>query len=159
MRRIKQVLVLIGIFFFMTQSTPCFTSPIAIVVNKNNPVEEFSIRELTTIFKKEKLFWTDNSKIYIVMREAGSNEKNIILRSLYKMSDEQLKQYWIQQIFREKMTAFPKVFHSDDSIKSFVSRVPNAIGFISADNVDSSVKVLKIDGKLPGDKDYAIANE
>jgi hypothetical protein len=37
-----------------------------------------------------------------------------------------------------------------------VARLDGAIGYVRADAVSSEVKVLRIDGKLPSDKDYPI---
>jgi len=153
---LKRIFLSLCIFFFSAQMGEALGQPIAIVVNKNNPIEDISPRELTKIFKKEKLFWPDSTKIYVILREAGSEEKDVALKTIYKMNNQQLKKFWITQIFREEITAFPKVLRSDASIKRFIKTVPNAIGFINANSIDQSVKVLKIDGKLPNETGYII---
>jgi hypothetical protein len=37
-----------------------------------------------------------------------------------------------------------------------VSAIPGAIAFVDARNVHPGVKVVRIDGKFPGDKDYPL---
>jgi len=32
--------------------------------------------------------------------------------------------------------------------------VPGAIGYVRASDADSTVKILRVDGRLPDDKDY-----
>ena len=51
---------------------------IAIVVNKENITDEISFEHLVNIFKQEKQFWKDGKKIYVIMQEVGSFEKEII---------------------------------------------------------------------------------
>jgi hypothetical protein len=41
-------------------------------------------------------------------------------------------------------------------MKRFVREVPNAIGFLDVSAVDGSVKVLRINGKLPGEPGYPL---
>jgi hypothetical protein len=42
----------------------------------------------------------------------------------------------------------------EPDVLKFVFNVPGAIGYVRASDVDSTVKVLRVDGRLPGDKDY-----
>jgi hypothetical protein len=39
-------------------------------------------------------------------------------------------------------------------VLKFVFNVPGAIGYLRASDVDGSVKILRVDGHLPEDKDY-----
>jgi hypothetical protein len=67
-----------------------------------------------------------------------------------------LKKFWIGKIYRGEVADFPKVFDSGNSMKKFISKVQNAIGIISSDDVDDTIKVLSIDGKLPGEDGYKL---
>ncbi len=51
------------------------------------------------------------------------------------------KAYWSKMIFSGKAVP-PKELANDAAVKSFVSSNPNAVGYIDAASVDSSVKVL-----------------
>jgi hypothetical protein len=41
-------------------------------------------------------------------------------------------------------------------VRKFVFNVPGAIGYVRATDVDSSVKILRVDGRLPEDKEYSL---
>lgn len=137
---------------------PCAAAAgeIAVIVHKDNPVGEMSLNDVIKIFKKEKKFWPDQTLIYFVSREAGSPEREVAGKAIYKMDDRQQKRFWLSKIYTGDITAFPRIFESNQSVKRFVSRVPAAVGFIDPSYADDSVKVLKIDGKLPGDAAYPL---
>lgn len=124
---------------------------VAIIGNKEITVDNISFKELVNILKQEKQY-LGNKKIYLIMQETGTREKKIILKRIYSMTDEELKKFWLSKMFRGEIAEFPKTLSSNQAVKSFVSRVPNAIGFIDADSLDDTVKFLKIDKKLPKDK-------
>ena len=132
---------------------------IAIIVSKENAVVEVSSRELKKIFKYEKQYWDRGRRIYLIMREAGSREKETVLKNIYEMTGEKLKKFWLSKLFRGEITSLPKVLGSGKAVKSFVSQVPNSIGYIDASFADGSIKVLRIDGKLPGQAGYALFYE
>lgn len=137
-------------------STLAYAEEVAVIVNKENATDEVSFKELVKIFKQEKQHWEDGKKIYLIMQETGSPEKKVVLKEIYKMTDEELKKFWLAKMFRGEISSFPKVLGSNEAVKRFVSEVPNAIGFIDASFVDESVKVLRINEKSPGEKGYIL---
>ncbi len=130
---------------------------VAIVVNKENPVSDISLAELKDIFLGVQQSWESGGRIVAVGREEGSEEKEIVLDKIYNMSGTQLKQYWTAKVIRGNNVHPPKTFPSDALIKKLVQRVPNAVGYIRADQADDSVKVLKVEGKEPGQTSYPVA--
>lgn len=130
---------------------------VAVVVNKENPVDNLSLRELVKIFKQEKQHWDTGKPVYLLLREAGSPEMAMMLRVVYGMrEDQELKTYWLGMMFREVIASFPQVLTSAEAVKRFVSQAPNTIGVIDAASVDDRVKVLQIEGKLPGEPGYLL---
>ncbi len=129
---------------------------IAVIVNPENPINTITQRDLRKILLYEKTFWKDGSRIFLLIRESGSREKNILMEKIYKMTDEELKRLWLSKLFKGEISSPPKITTSDQHMKSFVVRVPNAIGFIDSNALDDTVKTLKVDGKLPGDDNYLL---
>jgi hypothetical protein len=43
-----------------------------------------------------------------------------------------------------------------NGVLRFVFNVPGAIGYVRASEVDASVKTLRVDGRLPGDRGYGL---
>ena len=153
----KMALTIVYLITLLLVSAVSATSgDIAIIVNKANPTDELSSTDLVKIFAQDKQYWENGKKVYLIMQEAGSLEKKVILKKIYKMGDEELKRFWLAKMFREEIASFPKTLSSNEAVKRFISQVPNAIGFIDASFVDESVKVLRIDKKLPGEKGYVL---
>ena len=93
------------------------------------------------------------------MRETGSVEKQIVLEKIYQMDEQVLKKFWLAKLYQGEIPAYPKTLASNEAVKRFISAVPNAIGFIDAAFVDDRVQVLRIDGKLPGERGYALSGD
>lgn len=136
-----------------------YAADIAVVVNKENPTDDISFKELVKIFKQEKQYWKGGKKIYLILQEEGSHEKEIVLKKIYKMSATDLKKFWLTRIFREEISSFPRTLSSNTAVKQFVSQIPNAIGYIDASYVDESLKALRINGKSFGEKGYALSEK
>jgi ABC-type phosphate transport system substrate-binding protein len=129
---------------------------LAIVVNVASTLDNISSAELAKIFKAERTRTPDGVKYVLAMRETGSPERNAALRVIYQMTDAEYERYFLQATFAGTIQSSPKQFSSDSAVRQFVAGSPGAISYLRASDVDSSVKVLKIDGKSPGDPDYPI---
>lgn len=156
MRPLSRILIILTLICITTRM--CEAETLAIIVNHENSTVDLSFNELINIFKAEKQYWDRKGmgKVYLTMRRSGSKEKEAALKLLYRMSEEELKKFWIGKIYRGEVADFPKVFESDISMKKFVLKVKNAIGIISSANADDTIKVLSIDGKLPGEDGYKL---
>lgn len=131
---------------------------LAVIVNKENPIESLSSEELARIFKQEKQHWEQGKRIYFLMQETGSAEKEVVLRKIFKMDHEALKKFWLTKMFRGEISSFPKTLRSNATVKRFISHSPMAIGYIDAAEIDDSVKVLSVEGKRPGEPGYFLTD-
>ncbi len=129
---------------------------IAIIVHRDNPLDQISSRDLRRIFKQEKQYWADNRNVYVIMQEDGSPEKGLFVHKIFLMGPNDLKRYWLNKIIKGDIVAFPKTLSSNDTVKRFVAQIDSSIAYVNADAVDKSVKVLRIDGKHPGEKGYLL---
>jgi ABC-type phosphate transport system substrate-binding protein len=134
------------------------TTEVAVIVNPANPTREISLRDLEKILKAEKLYWEDGKKVYLVLLESGSAEKEIIREKLLRMPESEVKKSLLAKLFRGEITALPKTLSSRASVLKFVASVPNAIGYVDASSADPNVRVLKIDGRAPGDPGYELTS-
>lgn len=148
----------IALIAVLLAAAPLGATEIAVIVHPDNALEDISFGELSKIFKAEKQFWGSGERIYFLLRESGSKEKEIILQKLYGMSETDLKKFWLTKLFREEIPSFPKTIQSNEAVKRFVSRVPNAIGFIDAASADNTVKILTIDGVSAGSENYPLTD-
>ena len=129
---------------------------LAIIVNPSNPVENCSFEELRKIFLGEKSHWPNGRRITLVMLDPAQAERKVVLREIYNMSEKDLNNHFIQGVFTGGVLAPPKTLASAAEVRKFVFNVPGAIGYVKGTDVDQSVKILRIDGRLPDDKDYRL---
>lgn len=136
------------------QSSPA--EPLVIVVNRSNPVEDLSFTELRTIFLGGRSHWTNGRRITLVMRDPGEPERRTILRDVCGMNEDQLKTHFLHGLFTGEILVSPKILSTPTGVRKFIFNVPGAIGYLRASDVDESVKVVRIDELLPGDKAYKL---
>jgi ABC-type phosphate transport system substrate-binding protein len=129
---------------------------LAIIVNPSNPVENCSFEELRKIFMGDKSHWPNGRRITLVMLDPTLPERKVVLREIYNMSEKDLNNHFIQGVFSGGVLAPPKTLASAAEVRKFVFNVPGAIGYVKGTDVDPSVKILRIDGRLPDDKDYRL---
>jgi ABC-type phosphate transport system substrate-binding protein len=127
---------------------------LAIVVNQSNPVENCSMEELRKIFMGERSHWPNGRRITVVMLDPALPERKTVLRDIYGMTEKELNSHFIQGVFAGTVLVAPKTMATPAEVRKFVFNVPGAIGYVRAAEVDNSVKVLRVDGRLPDDKDY-----
>ena len=129
---------------------------LAIVVNRANPVDNMSFSELRKIFLGRRSHWSNGRRIAVVMLDYGQPERETILGRIYQMDENGYRNYFLRGMFRGEVFMSPKTLASPIVVRKFVFNAPGAIGYLRASDVDDSVKVVRIDGHLPLDKDYAL---
>jgi phosphate transport system substrate-binding protein len=137
-----------------TSSSP--SSDLAIIVNKSNPIGDISLAKLRKIFLAEQKYWPNARRVTVVMRESGQAERAAVLRQLYRMSNGDYARYFLHAEFTGEGQGVPKSLSSAAGVRKFVYSVPGAIGYVRADEVDGSVKVLRVDGRVPGEPGYEL---
>jgi ABC-type phosphate transport system substrate-binding protein len=130
--------------------------PLAIVVNKSNPLNEVSLADLRRIYRGQRLRWSNGRRVTLVMRDPGTPERGALLHLLYGVDEEEYRRVFLQAIFTGEAGDAPKMLASPTGVLRFVFNVPGAIGYVRASEADSSVKVLRVDGRLPGDQGYRL---
>ena len=129
---------------------------IAVVVNQKTSVENLSMGELRKVAMGDRQFWSAGQRITILIRAPVARERTVVLKKVYQMSEAQFKQYWVAKVFRAEAPAGPKVIYSNQTALELVESLPGSIAFVEADKVPKSLKIVKVDGRLPSDKDYAL---
>jgi hypothetical protein len=132
------------------------SNPIAIVVHKDLPVDNLSLDDLRSIFLADQQFWPNRTRITLLVRAAQSEERTFVLNRIYEMSEAQFRQYWIAKMFRAEVPRGPKIVLSTGMALDLVVAIPGSISFTRADTVTDSVKVVRVDGLLPGDPGYPL---
>jgi len=130
--------------------------PLAIVVNRSNPLSEISFSDLRRVFRGQRSRWSNGRRVTLVMRDHGAPERSAILQSLYGVAEEDYRRTYLQAVFSGEATDAPKTLTSSYGVLRFVYNVPGAIGYLRARDVDTTVKMLRVDGRLPGEPGYRL---
>lgn len=129
---------------------------LAIIVHRSNPLDDVTFSELRRIFMLDTQTWPRGRKITVVLREKGQPERAEAIRIICGLSESEYDRHVLFQTFRGSVSIGPRSIQSTALMLRFVNSAPGAIGYVASDQVDASVKVLRIDGLLPGDARYAL---
>lgn len=150
--------------FFITLLVACKTlvaADIAIVVNANNGVDELSMGDIEKIFKAEKQFWSDGRKIRLILRPVDSIEGRALLKKIYNMPQEEFKLFWLEKVYRGVVTETPTIIRSASMVNILVGQLQAAIAPIEVSMISewAKIKVMKVNGKMPGESGYPLTAE
>ena len=129
---------------------------IAVVVRPDAPVDSLSLAEIRKVMLGDRQFWNSNLRVTLLIRAPAAREREVVLRTLYQMSEAQFRQYWISKVFRAEASSGPKIVYSNEMAVELVQAIPGSIAFVEAGQTPKGLKILKIDGKSPGEKGYPL---
>jgi hypothetical protein len=131
-------------------------SDIAIVVRPDVPVDNLSFAELRKLMMGDRQFWASNLRVTLLVRAPGARERDVVLKTIYKMSEAQFRQYWIAKVFRAEAASGPRIVYSNEMAAELTANIPGAVAFVEAGQVPKGLKMLRINGLAPGDKSYPL---
>lgn len=131
------------------------TGDVAVVVNDHNPVTKMSRVELRKIFAGEERSWSAGLPIRIFVRAPGTDER-IALLKLLGMTEGAYKQYWTLQVFRGEAQTEPFTLPSNGMQREALIAYPGAVALVSFQDVKAGMKVLRIEGRRPGEAGYSL---
>lgn len=126
-----------------------FARDLAVVINKANITSTVTSADLEKLLKLGAP-WPDGKKVKIFMTDPNSPETKTILPHVYKMTASEIKS------LVDTHKAEIQIVSSDDLVITMIDNNPGAIGIVNVYSINSEVKVLKIDGKLPMEQGYLL---
>ena len=139
-----------------TASQPAVPPPLAVIVHPANPVENLTVSELRRIFMLDTQTWPHGRKITVVLRDKGQPERTDAIRLICGLAERDYEKHILFRTFQGSVNIGPRAIQSAPAMLRFVFSAPGAIGYVNADEVDGSVKLLRIDGRLPDDPAYPL---
>ncbi len=150
------VLLLLGLVLLAPVAADSSNGDIAVVVNATVPVGEISFTELRRVFLGERLFWSSSLRISLLLHAPVARERDVLLKTVYEMSEAQLRQHWIGKVFRAEVPSAPQMFFSDEEIVQALAAIPGSIAAVEATRIPRGLKMLRVDGRLPGEPGYRL---
>jgi ABC-type phosphate transport system substrate-binding protein len=127
---------------------------LAVIVSKDSPLSELSSAQLTRMYLGD-LVDSGGRKLIPLNRAISTEERAIFDRLVLGKSPDEMARYWIDRKIRGQSGA-PKAVEPVDVYERVVAKLDGAIGYVRASDVRGDVKVVRIDGKGPGDQGYPI---
>jgi hypothetical protein len=126
---------------------------IALVMSAGTKIEGVQLLELIKLCKGTQKTLVEGKSFTLVMTDPASPDLHATIQKLFNMNAVDLK------------TALPKlnetrtivqIVDTDNDLLRTVGATPGAVGIVDVYAINSSVKVIRIDGKLPFDVGYAL---
>ena len=147
MKRVPRFSLPLVFLIFLSVPGAAYPQDIVVIVNKANPIAELSLVQLRQIYRGEMTRWPGGRKIVPLNRGNEAEIRSLFTEKVMGKSVMQMSRYWIEMRLKTGLNP-PKVLGSSEAVKMFVSRVPNAVGYIYAGEVDDSIKVVfRLDGR------------
>jgi len=125
----------------------------AVVASAGSKLSDVPLADLVKYCKGSAKAWPDGKNFVIVLRNPEAPEMHVALQKLFGGSATDAKAA-IAKLNETRLTV--KIVDSDDDLLRTVDNTPGAVGIVDVYSINSSVKVLRIDGKLPFDVGYAL---
>lgn len=129
---------------------------VALVVRPDVPVDDLTFAQVRELLLGDRQFWSAGLRVYLLMRAPVARERDVILKSVYRMTEAEFRRYWIERVFRAEAQSGPMIVYSNQSATELVASIPGAVAFVDAAQVPKGLKVLRIDGRVPGEKGYPL---
>lgn len=145
--------VALSIFALGTSAAFSAIKNMAVVVAADSKLPDVTLTELTKLCKGTHKAWPDGRIFTLVLKDPTSPEMHVAVQKLFGVAPGDAKAI-IAKINESGPSI--KIVASDDDVFRTVTSTPGALGILDVYSINSAVKVLHVDGKLPFDIGYAL---
>jgi len=125
----------------------------AVVVSAGSKLNDVSLADLAKLSKGVQKTWPDGKNFTLVMKDPESPDMRVAAQKLFGAAPGEVKAL-IAKLNEARLAV--KIVENDEDLLRTVEATPGAVGIIDVYSINSSVKVLRVDGKLPFDLGYAL---
>ena len=125
----------------------------AVVASAGSKLADVPLTELVKYCKGSAKAWPDGRNFVIVLKNPDLPEMRVALQKLFGGGAAEAR-LAIAKLNETRQAAV--IVDSDDNLLRAVDTTPGAVGIVDVYSINSSVKVLRVDGKLPFDVGYAL---
>ena len=125
----------------------------AVVMSAGSKLQDVPLAELAKLCKGTQKTWTDGRSFTLIMKDPESAEMRVVVQKLFGIPPADVKAA-IAKLNESRQLV--RIVESDDDVLHAVEATSGAVGILDVYAINSSVKVLRVDGKLPFDVGYAL---
>lgn len=126
---------------------------IAVIMAAGSKLQDLPLAELVKLCKGTQKAWADGRSFLLVMKDPATPEMHTPVQKLFGMAPSDLKSS-IAKLNESRQLV--KIVDTDEELLRTVETIPGAVGIVDVYSINSAVKVLRIDGKLPFDVGYPL---
>jgi hypothetical protein len=126
---------------------------IAVIMSAGAKLQDVQLSELVKLCKGTQKTWVDGKSFTLVMTDPGAPELHPAIQKLFGMGAPELKAAMVKL---NESRVLIKIVDNDADLLRTVEATPGAVGIVDVYSINSSVKVLRVDGKLPFDVGYVL---
>jgi hypothetical protein len=125
----------------------------AVVVAADSKLPDLTLAELVKLTKGTQKAWPDGRSFTLVLKNPTAPEMHVAVQKLFGVAPADVPAA-IAKI--NQLRPLIKVVATEEDVFRTVTTTPGALGLVDVYSINSSVKVLHIDGKLPFDVGYPL---
>ncbi|MCG8312392.1 MAG: hypothetical protein MI976_04175 [Pseudomonadales bacterium] len=114
---------------------------IAVIVNAHNDTPELENRDVINLFMGRNLYFEDGSLAFRLDQSPTSATRQEFYQTLMGKSVAEINAYWARLLFTGRASP-PQTLSGAESVLEAVRKNINAIGYVNAEDLDGSVKVV-----------------
>ena len=112
-----------------------------VITNKSSSVDSLSDSDVKSLFLKKKKSFSSGGDVTVADQTEDSAIRKEFTKSVIGKKPKKLKLFWSKRVFAGKGTP-PKVIGDNKAMLEWVAKTPNSLGYVSADAVNDTVKVV-----------------
>src|SRR6266404_8859011 len=125
----------------------------AVIASAGSKLQDVPLAELAKLCKGAQKTWADGRNFTLVMKDPESPELRAAVQKLFGVPPGEAKSA-IAKLNETRVVV--RIVESDEELLRTVEATPGAVGILDVYAINSAVKVLRLDGKLPFDVGYAL---
>jgi ABC-type phosphate transport system substrate-binding protein len=126
---------------------------VAVIVNRGNPVVNLSSDQLQRLYLGASTTFPNGGAVVLLEYPPA---RRVFYESLLQMSELAVTRHWIGVLFRGENASALRAIDGAEALRRAVAETPGALAFITVAAVDSTVKVVTVDGRHPRDPGYPL---
>ena len=129
---------------------------LALVSNKANSLSAITLPDLVKVCKGQTNRWSDGKSVTFIMRNPSVPEMKFFLERVYELPESQVKDLIATANHGRMGHPAVMIVDSDEDLVNKVASIPGAVGVVDVYAINSSVAVVKVNGKLPLEPGYLL---
>jgi len=150
--RLRIAAVLCASVFLAAPAVPAVKN-MAVIVSAGSKLADVPLADLTKLCKGTQKAWPDGKSFMLVIKNPESSEMRGVVQKILGGATPDIKAA-IAKLNESRQVI--KIVDNDEDLLHTVEATPGAVGIVDVYAINSAVKVLRLDGKLPFDAGYAL---